>query len=337
MRPSKTNPKKVSSTLSLLASYLLTIFIVFTLNFLIPRLLPGDPLSALLDSESSDYVFDPQVRQALEAYYGLDQPLAAQYGQYLLDALRGDLGASIQFNQPVTDLIQSHLPWTLLLTLTAMFAATLFALIAGSEAGWQRATRTDRLLTTSSIILANTPVYFLGMILIIIFGAKLDWLPLAGGRTAFAHYDSFFSMILDIGKHLILPAFTLSASIAGVSYLLIRNNMTMVIKEDFMLVARSKGITVQRLKWAHALRNAILPFIAHMAAHASMTITGAVFIETLFNYPGMGRLIFDAVGSRDYPVIQGVFLIVALIVVSANLLADLINARLDPRIREPLT
>jgi len=337
MRPSKINPKRVSYTLSLLASYLLTIWIVLTLNFLIPRLLPGDPLSALLDSESSNYVFDPQIRQALETYYGLDQPLITQYGQYLLDALRGDLGASIQFNQPVIRLIQSHLPWTLLLTLTAMFAATLFALIAGSEAGWKRATRTDRLLTTSSIILANTPVYFLGMILVIIFGAKLDWLPLAGGRTAFAHYDSFIAMISDIGKHLILPAFTLSASIAGVSFLLIRNNMIMVIKEDFMLVARSKGIPEQRLKWNHALRNAILPFIAHMAAHAGMAITGAVFIETLFNYPGMGRLIFDAVGSRDYPVIQGVFLIVALIVVSANLLADLINARIDPRIREPLT
>jgi len=328
---------KSSSILSLLASYLLTIWIVLTLNFLIPRLLPGDPLSALLDSESSNYVFDPQVRQSLESYYGLDQSLAAQYTNYLLGFFKGDLGTSIQFNQPVLKLIKSHLPWTLMLTLTAMFAATLFALMAGSEAGWKRATRSDRLLTTTSIILANTPVYFLGMILIIIFGANLNWLPLAGGRTAFAHYENFLAMVSDLGSHLILPAFTLSASIAGASFLLIRNNMIMVIKEDFMLVARSKGLPTHRLKWAHALRNAILPFIAHMAAHAGMAITGAVFIETLFNYPGMGRLIFDAVGARDYPVIQGIFLIVALIVVSANLLADLINARLDPRIREPLT
>ncbi len=326
-----------SSVLSRIASYLLTIWIVLTLNFLLPRLLPGDPLSALLDSESSDYVFDPRVRHALETYYGLDQPLSTQYFQYLSGFLQGNLGASIQYNQPVLDLIMAHLPWTLLLTVTAMSTASLFALFAGAEAGWKRTTSTDHLLTTTSIVLANTPVYFLGMILIIIFGAKLGWLPLAGGRTAFAHYDTPLAMFSDIGLHLILPAFTLSASIAGASFLLVRNNMIMVIKEDFMLVARSKGIPSNRLKWAHALRNAILPFIAHLAAHAGMAITGAVFIETLFNYPGMGRLIFDAVGARDYPIIQGVFLIVALIVVSANLLADLINARLDPRIREPLT
>ncbi len=327
-------PKSHNLTLTRLGSYLLTLWIVLTLNFLLPRLLPGDPLAALLDSESSYYVFDPTVRTALETYYGLDRPLGEQYLNYLIGSATGDLGCSIQLNQPVSALIGAHLPWTLLLTLTALLSASPIALLCGAEAAWKRGSRTDRILTITSIIVSNAPVYFLGMLLIIIFGAWLNWLPLAGGRTPFAHYDTWLAAVADIGKHLLLPALTLTASMAGASFLLVRNNMVGIIKEDFMLVARSKGLPDSQLKWAHALRNALLPFVAHLAAHAGMAITGAVFIETLFNYPGMGRLIFDAVGARDYPVIQGVFLVVAFVVLSANLLADGLNAYLDPRLRE---
>jgi peptide/nickel transport system permease protein len=184
------------------------------------------------------------------------------------------------------------------------------------------------------MIVSNIPVYFLGMMLLIAFGARLGWLPLAGGRTAFAHYDGLLDAAIDIGKHLLLPGATLTAGLIGANFLLVRNSMVSTLKEDYMLVARSKGLPQPRLKWAHALRNALLPFVAHLAASTGRAITGAVFIETLFNYPGMGRLIFDAVSARDYPVIQGIFLVVAIVVLSANLLADLLNARLDPRTRE---
>jgi peptide/nickel transport system permease protein len=317
-----------------LGGYLLTLWIVLTLNFLLPRLLPGDPLAALLDSESSDYVFDPTVRNALESYYGLDRPMTEQYFHYLRESLTGDLGQSIRLNQPVRDLILAHLPWTLLLTLTALAAASLIALVSGAEAAWKRDSPSDRLLTIASIVVSNAPVYFLGMMLIIIFGAWLDWLPLAGGRTPFARYDSPLAAAVDIGRHLLLPAVSLTAAMVGAKFLLVRNSMVGILKEDFMLVARSKGLPSSQLKWAHALRNTLLPFVAHLAAHASMAVTGAVFIETLFNYPGMGKLIFEAVGARDYPVIQGAFLVVALIVLTANLLADWLNAYLDPRLRE---
>jgi peptide/nickel transport system permease protein len=174
------------------------------------------------------------------------------------------------------------------------------------------------------------------MMLLILFGAQLGWLPLAGGRTPFARYDDAWAAIMDVGKHLILPAVTLTLSLLGAKFLLVRNQMVGILSEDFMLVARAKGLKPARLKWSHALRNALLPFVAHLAAHAGLAITGAVFIETLFQYPGMGRLIFEAVGARDYPVIQGVFVVVALVVLTANLLADLLNSRLDPRLAEEM-
>jgi peptide/nickel transport system permease protein len=317
-----------------LVSYLVTLWVILTLNFLLPRLLPGDPLSALLDPESSDYVFEPEVRASVEAYYGLDRPLLAQYAAYLRGAATGDLGRSIRFNRPVTELIAAHLPWTLLLTGTALTLASLFGLLAGSEAAWKRGAAMDRLLTAVSVLAGNAPVYFVGMMLLIVLGAELGWLPLAGGRTPFAHYGSSLTAAADVGRHLLLPALTLTLSLLGIEYLLVRNTMVGILGEDFMLVARAKGLKPRQLKWGHALRNALLPFVAHLAAHAALAITGAVFIETLFQYPGMGRLIFEAVAARDYPVIQGVFLVVAGVVPTANLLADWLNGRLDPRLAE---
>ena len=315
-------------------AYLVTLWVVLSLNFFLPRLLPGDPLSALLVPESSEYVFDAEVRAALESYYGLDRPLLEQYVAYLKATVTGDLGRSIRPNQPVSELIASHLPWTLLLTGTALGLASLLGLLGGAEAAWKRDSAADRLLTAASVVAGNAPVYFVGMMLLVLFGAELGWLPLAGGRTPFAHYDSPLAAIEDVGKHLVLPALTLTLALLGSKFLLVRNNMVGILGEDFMLVARAKGLKPARLKWSHALRNALLPFVAHLAAHAALAITGAVFIETLFQYPGMGRLIFEAVGARDYPVIQGVFLVVAVVVLSANLLADGLNARLDPRLAE---
>jgi peptide/nickel transport system permease protein len=314
--------------------YIISLWAILTLNFLLPRWLPGDPLAALLDSESSDYVFNSQVRETLETYYGLDRPLTQQYTDYLTGAFTGDLGQSIRLNQPVNDLLREHLPWTLLLTLTALGVASLVGITSGSEAAWRRGSLVDKALVTSSIIASNAPVFFIGMILLIIFGVKLDWLPLAGGRTPFAHYDTTWDALQDYGEHLILPVLTLTLALVGSKFLLVRNTMISVLGEDYMFVARAKGLPAGRIKHRHALRNAILPFIHHLAAHASFALTGALFIETLFNYPGVGRLIFESVVARDYPVIQGVFLVVSVMVLSANLLADWLSYRLDPRLRE---
>lgn len=313
---------------------LLSLWAVLTLNFLLPRWLLGDPLAALLDPDSSSYVYNAEVRGALEAYYGLDRPLGEQYADYLAGALSGDLGRSIRLNQPVTGLLREHLPWTLLLTLSALIAASLLGVIAGSEAAWRRRSPVDRLLVVVSVVASNAPVFFTGMILLILFGVELRWLPLAGGRTPFARYDNTLAQVRDYGAHLLLPALTLTLALVGSKFLLVRNSVIGVLGEDFMLVARAKGLPPRRLKRNHALRNAIVPFVHHLAAHAAFAITGALFIETLFQYPGMGRLIFESVVARDYPVIQGVFLVVSVLVLGANLLADWLTARLDPRTQE---
>ena len=322
---------------SRVTTYLVTLWLVLTLNFLLPRLLPGDPLAALLDPQSSDYVFDAEVRAVLKAYYGLDRSLLTQYLAYLWDALNGNLGHSIRLNRPVGELLAAYLPWTLLLTSTALCLASLLGLLGGAEAAWRYGSLTDRLLTALSIIFSNAPVYFVGMLLLILFGAELGWLPLAGGRTPFARYASPLAAVLDLGRHLILPATTLTLALLGAKFLLVRNNMVSMLGADFMVMARAKGLKPARLKWNHALRNTLLPFVAHLAAHASMAITGAVFVETLFQYPGVGRLIFEAVSARDYPVIQGVFLVVSVVVLSANLLADWLNTRLDPRLNKEVS
>jgi len=314
--------------------YLVSFWAILTFNFLLPRWLPGDPLAALLDPESSDYVFNPQVRDALEDYYGLDRPLAQQYTSYLTGAFTGDLGQSIRLNQPVGDLLREHLPWTLLLTFTALGIASLLGVVSGSEAAWRRGSLADKTLVTASVIASNVPVFFTGMILLIIFGVKLDWLPLAGGRTPFARYDTTWDAVQDYGRHLILPALTLTLALVGSKFLLVRNSMIGVLGEDYMFVARAKGLPAGRIKHHHALHNAIQPFIHHLAVHAGFALTGALFIETLFNYPGVGRLIFESVVARNYPVIQGVFLVVSIMVLGANLLADWLSYRLDPRLRE---
>jgi len=316
------------------SSYLLSLWVILTVNFLLPRLLPGDPLAALLDTDSGSYVFDPAVRTSLEAYYGLDVPLGQQYLRYLGGLLTGDLGQSIRLKQPVLDLLIKHLPWTLLLTLTSLSIASLIGLWGGSEAAWRRKSTLDKALVALSVVVSNIPAFFTGMILLIIFGATLDWLPLSGGRTAFARYDSPMAALWDYASHLLLPALTLTLALLGSKFLLVRSSMIGVLNEDYMLVVRAKGLPPNRAKRHHALRNAILPFIHHLAAHTGFALTGALIIETLFAYPGIGRLIFDSVVARDYPVIQGVFLVVALLVLSANLLADWLTVRLDPRLRE---
>lgn len=315
-------------------SYVISLWAILTLNFLLPRWLPGDPLAALLAPESSTYVFNNEVRAALEAYYGLDRPLVQQYGDYLTGALTGDLGQSIRLNQPVDDVLRTHLPWTLLLTLTALGVSSLVGLWSGAEAAWRRNSLLDKAFVAVSVIASNTPVFFTGMILLIVFGVKLDWLPLAGGRTPFADYATTWDTVRDYGTHLVLPALTLTLALLGSKFLLVRNSMIGVLGEDYMVVVRAKGLTSGRIKRHHALRNALLPFVHHLAAHASFALTGALFVETLFDYPGMGRLIFESVVARDYPVIQGVFLVVSVLVLSANLLADWLSYRLDPRIRE---
>lgn len=313
--------------------YLITLWAIVTLNFLLPRAMPGDPLQQLINSDNSNFVMQEDIRAELIHYYGLDLPLWQQYTGYLSNLAHGNLGWSISMNAPVSSLVAEHLPWTLLLMIPSICIAGLISLLIGTHSGWVRNTPLDRAFLVSFLTLNTVPAFLIGALLLMLFGARLDWLPLAGARTAFRIYHSLGEQIGDIAAHLILPLTTMVLSLAGRDFLLMRNSMVSVLGEDFMLVARGKGLQDPALKYQHAMRNALLPIFTRFTMQMGMAITGVVLIETLFTYPGMGNLMFRAVAARDYPVLEACFLLSGLAVFLANLAADLSYARLDPRTR----
>lgn len=313
------------------AAYGLTVFALVTLNFLLPRLLPGDPIAAFEDPGSTTFLRDADTRETLKQYYGLDRPLPEQYGRYLADLLRGDLGLSIRYRAPVVDVMAARLPWTLLLVGAAMAVAAAVGLLAGVHSGWRRGRAADRGLLAFVLTLSNVPTFLLGSLLLLVFAVRLDWFPLAGSRTLFSQSEAWWAPVADIAHHLALPATVLAVEFAAGYYLLMRAGVVGELGSDYLLWARARGLRERRLKYGYAARNALLPVVTVAALQFGFALTGAVFIERVFAYPGMGRLLFDSIGARDYPTLQGCFLVLTLAVVTANFVAEAAYARLDPR------
>ncbi len=336
-RASTAAPIEQTSTLpslrrvGLVASYLATVFLLVTLNFLLPRMLPGQPLEALSDPRSATYIGDDERRAEVLSYYGLDRPLAQQYGSYLAELARGDLGTSIRHNAPVSRLMFERLPWTLLLGSTALALATLGGMLAGIHSGWRRGRSGDRGLFALFVAFDNVPVFFLASAAAYLLAVQLGWFPLSGARTPFSGSWAPWRQALDIAHHLVLPAAVLALQFAAFEYLVMRAGMIGELGSDHLRLGRAKGMPDRVLKYRYAARNALLPAVSVLALQAGFVLTAAIFVETVFAYPGLGRLMFEAVGSRDYPTMQGVFLLVTVLVLSANLMADLTLRRLDPR------
>ncbi|HSJ53734.1 MAG TPA: ABC transporter permease [Anaerolineae bacterium] len=321
------------SWLRKLSTYGLTLAAILTINFFLPRAMPGDPLLALIDPESQSFALDPALRAELERYYGLDRPVWEQYLAYVANLLRGELGRSIALNVPVAELIGSHLPWTLLLMGSAIVLSNAISLFLGVHSAWVRNSVVDRSLLAVFLLLNTLPVFLFGALLLMLFAVQLDWLPLGGGRTPFATLGSGLQELGDRLSHLALPLATLTLGMAGRNFLIARNSTISILGQDFMLVARGMGLPVRSQKYRHAMRNALLPVITRFSLQMGTAVTGAVLIETLFAYPGMGRLMFNAVGARDYPVLEGCFLVAGLVTLLANLATDVSYAWLDPRTR----
>ncbi len=317
-----------------LAAYLLTVYVLVTINFFLPRALPGDPIDALLDPSQPAYLQNERLRAEITAYYGLDRPIGVQYVDYLADLARGDLGTSIRYNVPVADLLAERLPWTLLLVGAGLTAAVIVGLSAGVHSGWRRGGRDDRRLLALFLGVSNFPAFFLASIALFVFAVQLGWVPLAGARTPFASGQSWFTQVADVAHHLALPAAVMAVSVAADYFLVMRAGMVGELGADHLLGGRVKGLRERRLKYRYAARNALLPAVSLVAARVGTAVSGlTIFIETVFAYPGIGRLVFDAVSFRDYPVLQACFLVLALLTVTANLGADLAYTRLDPRVR----
>ncbi len=315
--------------------YAVTVFLLVTVNFFLPRALPGDPIDALLDVGAPTHVRDERLRAQLEEYYGLDRPLVEQYRAYLADLARGDLGVSVRHNVPVAELLRERLPWTLLLVVTAVFAAVAVGWLAGIHSAWRRGRPVDRGLLTFFLGFHSFPVFFVGSIALFVLSVKLGWFPLAGARTPFVEDASLVSRLADIGHHLVLPAAVLAASFVTSQYLNMRASVVTELGADHLLLGRAKGLPERWIKYRYAARNALLPAVTLTAIHVSFAVTEAILVETVFAYQGVGRLIFEAVEYRDYPTLQGCFLVLSIVVVTANFLADALYARLDPRSEAP--
>ncbi len=301
---------------------------VVVLNFLLIRLAPGDPASVMAgEAGAADAAFVQQLRQE----FGLDKPVSVQLWRYVSSVLQMDLGYSYRQRRPVTDLIEERLPATLYLTgaafvLSLGLGIVLGAMAASAPRGWK-----DRLITIASLCFYVTPTFWVGLMFILIFSIKLGWLPPFGMDSLGSHYTGL-SYALDVLKHLILPASSLGLYYVAIYARVTRASMLEVWRLDFVKFARAKGLPPGRIERVHVLRNALLPVITLAGIQAGQLVGGAILVETVFAWPGIGRLAFDALLQRDYPVLLGVFLATSAMVVVFNFITDIVYTFVDPRI-----
>ncbi|MFA6690222.1 MAG: ABC transporter permease [Sphaerochaetaceae bacterium] len=313
--------------------YLLVLVVMLAINFFLPRLMPGDPFLYLsVEDGTVSAVFSQQQIDHYKAYYGLDKPLHVQFGGYLLGLLRGDLGYSIYYNTSVTEMIFTRLPWTLFIVISSLVVSSVVGTALGAISAWHRDGMLDRILYAVMIVLSEIPSFLLGVLFLFIFAAQLKWFPLSGGRTVFATYGSVGTALGDILHHATLPVATLAVSRVGGFYLLSRNSMLTVITKDYIRTARAKGIGRRAVIIRHALKNALPPVVARIFMSLGGLFGGAVLVENVFAYPGVGRLMREAVGNRDYVLLQGIFLTITVMVLLMNWLADIVYRKLDPRV-----
>lgn len=313
-----------------IGQYILVLWVALTLNFLLPRVAPGDPINYLLGDEVN--ALTPEQREQVLSQYGLNEPVLTQYGQYWLDIASFELGTSVRFGQPVADVLLDRLPWTLLLVGFATILSFLFGVTAGTIAAWKRGSARDTGLMVGILSLEAMPGFWIGMILISVFSVTLGWLP-SFGAVSMVSSGGGLSYALDVAHHLALPVVAITLAVTGSVFLLTRASLLTTLGEDYTTMAEAKGASERTVVFRHALRNALLPVYTNLTLSLGTLVSGAVVIETVFAYPGLGRLIYEGVLARDYPLLQGAFLLVTIGVVSANLLADLTYPLLDPRVR----
>jgi len=311
--------------------YFLVLAVAICVNFALPRLAPGDPLDYLLGDQS--FQLTAEQRQEVLAQFGLDKPTGEQFRDYVVDLAHLRLGTSVRFGQPVGAVIRDRLPWTLALVGSSIILAALIGTTLGVLSARRRGRSSDVGILAGVMVLDSTPLFWLGMILLGIFSVQLRWLPLFGAVSSTGQGGFFVTG--EILKRLILPVATLTLGTVGVVFLVARYAMVGTLREDFLLMAEASGLSERRILFAHALRNSLLPIATVILLNLGFLLGGATVVETVFSYPGLGRLIYDGVLARDYPLLQGTFLLIAVGVIACNLAADLLYPILDPRVRRP--
>jgi peptide/nickel transport system permease protein len=312
-----------------LAQMLLVLGVVATLLFYMFRLMPGDPTVAYIDATFTE----DQIEQ-LRKTFGLDRPLHEQYLIYLRNLITCEFGESFHHRRPVLQVLGDVLPNTIILTLSSLFIAYAFGTLVGAWLAWKRGTWAEALMIPTVLALRAAPEFWLGMVLLAFFGFKLGWFPAGGANSPGALFPSEWSRILsgDFLWHLVLPAATLALYLQGLPLLLMRSNMLDVMGEDFITMARMKGLSSWSVIMRHGARNALLPVVTAFALGFGASVGGNVVVETVFSWPGLGKLLVNSIAASDYPVAQGAFFLITVVLVTMNFVADLLYSVLDPRV-----
>jgi peptide/nickel transport system permease protein len=305
-----------------------TVLIIMTLNFAIFRLMPGDPISMLADQIR----LRPEQVARLYELFNLDKPLWEQYVAYMTQTLQGFLGYSYYTQRPVTDDIMVRLPNTLLLVGVSTLIAIVLGMVVGIVAAAKRGSVIDISAISFGFLGNSVPTFWLGLLLLLVFGVQLQWFPLRG-TTSVPSPTEPIALVLDIMWHMALPTLVLVIIQFGSFALVMRAAMMDVLTEDYITLARAKGVDERTVLYKHALRNAMLPMVTVIALAFGFTLSGALLTETVFSWYGLGRYIWDAIVRQDYPALQGIFFIISVMVVAANLLADIVYGFLDPRVK----
>ncbi len=308
---------------------LLVLFAILVFNFLLLHAAPGDLVDVLAGQAGAS---DTAYVEALRSRLGLDQSLPVQFWHYVSNLAHLDLGTSPRFNEPVLDLILERAPATFLLLGTSMTLAVCLGLLLGGLAARRPNSWSDDAVSVLSLLFYATPVFCVGLLLIVVFAVKLRWLPSGGLLTIGGPPLGPGATVLDIARHLVLPAFTLALFYVAIYTRLVRASMLEVQRLDFVRTARAKGMTERAIARRHVLRNALLPLVTMVGMQSASAMGGSVLVETIFGWPGLGRLAFEAISQRDVNLLLGLLILSSVLVVVVNLVIDLVYARLDPRI-----
>ncbi len=304
---------------------------IATITFFIVHIAPGDPMDVYMEKQYRKEV-DPRVIEALRHKYGLDQPLPVQYVKWLRNLAHGDLGESFRYRRPVSELIKERVPYTLQLTVLALLVGAMLGIALGIISAVKQYSALDKSVTVVSLVFYSMPEFWLAVMLVLLFAVNLRWLPTSQTRSLDYELFSWSGKVLDRMWHLILPVFVLGVASAAGTARYMRNQLLEVLSEEYVLAARARGLSERAVILKHALRNALIPIITIYGLELPFLLGGAVLIEKVFAWPGMGLLAVEAIEARDYPIILATSMIAAVLVVVGNLLADVIYALVDPRI-----
>ena len=309
---------------------IITVFIVLIFNYILFRVLPGDPLSMIMRNPKAT----PEMIETVKAFYGLDKPWYTQFFMYFEDLFKGDLGMSFVYKDNVTSVIGSKILPTLWLCGMAEIIAIIVGIFLGVVAAAKRGTKIDVGTLGFSLVTYSMPTFWLGMIMVSVFCVGLRLFPVGGMQSPGMAFASMSTQLLDILHHSFLPIITMSILLIGEYALTMRNTLMDVLEEDYITTAKAKGFSRKYILRKHALPNAMLPMITIIAINLGLVIGGAIQIETVFSWPGLGSLMYEALNARDYPLLQGLFLLITICVILANYLTDITYSYLDPRVKD---